>query len=68
MYKIYSKTEKCNATKLCFAHFSSKAENDINRVQAVSDRKIFALSNGILFYFDAIKVKKVCFYHFNICF
>ena len=32
MYKIYSKTEKRNATKLPFAPFSSKAENDINRV------------------------------------
>ena len=30
-------------------------------MQAVSDRKIFALSNGIFFYFDAIKVKKSVF-------
>ena len=39
MYKIYSKTEKSNATKLPFAPFSSKAEHDINGVQTVSDRK-----------------------------
>ena len=48
MYEKYSKTEKSNATKLSFAPFSSKTGNDINRVQTVSDRKIFALS--ILFY------------------
>ena len=49
MYKIYSKMEKSNATKLPFAPFSSKAENDINRVQTVSDRNIFAFSNDIIF-------------------
>ena len=46
MYKIYSKTEKSNASKLHFASFSSKSGNDINRLQTVSDRN---LSNDILF-------------------
>ena len=43
------KGEISNATKLLFAPFSSKAGNDINRVQTVSDRKIFALSHEIFF-------------------
>ena len=41
------KGKKSNATKLLFAPFSSKAGNYINRVQTVSDRKIFALSHEI---------------------
>ena len=49
MYKIYSKTEKSNATKLPFAPFSSKAGNDSNHVQTVSNRKVFALSNDRTF-------------------
>ena len=47
MYRIYSRTKKSNA--LYFAPFSSKAGNDINRVQTVSDIKIFALSDDIIF-------------------
>ena len=67
MYEIYSKTEKSNATKLPFALFSSTAGNDINRVQTVSDRKIFALSNDIIFIL--IQLGQNClFYHFNICY
>ena len=56
------KGEISNATKLLFAPFSSKAGNDINRVQTVSDRKIFALSYEI-FLFLYNKGKIVCFYH-----
>ena len=67
MYKIYSKTEKSNATKLPFAPFSSKAGNDINCVQTVSDRKIFALSNDIIFILIQLRQKSL-FYHFNICY
>ena len=51
IYKIYSKTEESKETKLPFAAFSLKAGNDINRVQTVSDRKIFVLSNAIIFIF-----------------
>ena len=45
MYEINSKMEKRNTIKLPFASISSKAGNDINRLQTVSDRKISALSN-----------------------
>ena len=40
MYKIYLLRQgiESNATKLNFTPFSSKAGNDINRVQTVSDR------------------------------
>ena len=55
MYKIYSKTENSNATKLSFTPFPSKAGNDINRVRTVSDRKMFALSNDVSFHLDILK-------------
>ena len=57
MYKIYGitttkkkkKKKKKNTIKLPFVRISSKAGNDINRVQTISNRKIFAHSNSLIF-------------------
>ena len=59
MYKTDSKTEKVMQENSLSHLFSQKAGNDINRMQTVSDRNIFALSNDIIFI-----LIMVCFWGF----